>query len=337
MEEQSASTKRRLDKKPSAALIALFCFIIITIVGCLYFLYPQQKPEAPPVIEEQNGVESDGDKPAVIKTIETATGDDAAQQPSVNPRSDNLQKGKEGAEPVYNSDASESSAASPGSEDNTAADNSSLPVPPTVCETAAASVDIFFETLDSRSYIDDFDIQEKSSIYFPKLIQRLVDNPPVVTGETDDLFTVLKNTAHFFRIIGKKNITILKGILDREKPTFEQVLADFYLLTGEGDCLQDRFGLKISDESLYRYAGFFLDTIGGRLYLFRRDSMSRLVVNYYALVIIDQANRDGRNSYGITIADHIDKLIDEIESTNIELQMRDQYLEKLYDMKEAYP
>lgn len=204
------------------------------------------------------------------------------------------------------------------------------------CRKMAAPIEEFFTTLDERPYMVEFDLPEPSDIYFPKLMQRLADNPPLVTGETDDLYTILKNTAHFFRIIGKDNILIIKGILDREKPTFEQIIANFYVLLDDPDCLEDQFNLSISKDSLYHYAGFFLDTMGGRLYLFRRDSMSRMVVNYYAVLIIDRANREGRNKYGIDLGGPIDDLIDEIESSNIELSYREQYLDDLYDLKERY-
>ena len=204
------------------------------------------------------------------------------------------------------------------------------------CSSLADNVESFFNTLDTRDYIKDFQLASPSAVYFPELIQKLVDNPPIVSGETDDLFTILQNTAHFFRIIGKKNIVVLKGILDRERDTFEQTLFDFYRLTAEPECLKERFNLDITQAPLYSYAGFFLNTMGGRLYLFPRDSMSRMVVNFYAILIIEQANREGKNKYGIPIKDAIDNLIIEIESSRIKLQMRDFYLDTLYDLKVKY-
>lgn len=200
----------------------------------------------------------------------------------------------------------------------------------------ASNIDSFFTTLDNRDYIKDFELDASSDVYFPKLIQNLVDNPPIVSGETDDLFTILQNTAHFFRILGKKNILVLKGILDRERDTFEQTLSDFYRLTDDPEALKEHFNITIGDDELYAYAGFFLNTMGGRLYLFRRDSMSRMVVSYYAIMIIEKANKEGRNKYGIEIKDAIDNLIIEIESSRIKLKMRDEYLDELYDLKVKY-
>ena len=98
----------------------------------------------------------------------------------------------------------------------------------------------------------------------------------------------------------------------------------------------NRKPLRRSDLPSCLYAGFFLNTMGGRLYLFRRDSMSRMVVNFYAILIIEEANKQGRNKYGIDIKDAIDSLIIEIESSRIKLQMRDFYLDTLYDLKVKY-
>lgn len=204
------------------------------------------------------------------------------------------------------------------------------------CYVSATAIESFFSTLDTRDYIKDFQLDKPSNIYFPELIQNLVNNPPIVSGETDDLFTILQNTAHFFRILGKKNIFVLKGILDRERETFEHTLKDFYLLTDEPACLKENFNFTIGQEELYAYAGFFLNTMGGRLYLFRRDSMSRMVVNYYAILSIEKANLEGRNMYGIEIKDAIDNLIIEIESSRIKLKLRDEYLDTLYDLKVKY-
>lgn len=214
------------------------------------------------------------------------------------------------------------------------------PVVPTAglqhCQKRTETIRAFFKHLDDQPYIQTFSLDEPSGVYFPKLIQKLADNPPVVTGETDDLYTVLQNTAHFFRIIGTQNIFILKGILDREKDRFEQVLADFYLSAITGDCLATELGLQISDDALYLYSGFFLNTMGGRLYLFRRDSMSRMIVSYYAIKIIDRANRTGKNKLGIELAVAIDSLITEMESSNVALKLRDEYLDTLYELKVRY-
>ena len=201
---------------------------------------------------------------------------------------------------------------------------------------AVASVKNFYEHLDQQDYLKPYEIDGPSDMYFSKLIQKVADNPPIVTGETDDLFNILKNTAHFFRIVGKENIFILKAILDREKDSFETVLRDFYSLTDHPELLKEEFDLTIPEEALYDYGGFFLNTMGGRLYLFRRDSVSRLAVSFYAILILDRANSNGTNKHGIDIVPPIDSLIDELENGGSQLRLREYYLDKLYDLKEKY-
>ncbi|PHR28297.1 MAG: hypothetical protein COA36_06910 [Desulfotalea sp.] len=194
----------------------------------------------------------------------------------------------------------------------------------------------FYSHLDSQQYMQDFKLSESSKVHFSKLIQKLIDNPPVVTRETDDLFTLLKNTAHFFRVIGKDNILIIKGILDREKGSFETILQTFYNLTDNPEYLKEAYSVSLDPSAIYDYAGFFLNTMGGRLYLFRRDSKSRMVVSYYAILIIDRANRAGHSPHGIDIRPAVDSLIEEIENGGNNLKLREAYLDSLYDLKEKY-
>lgn len=194
----------------------------------------------------------------------------------------------------------------------------------------------FYDHLDSQPYMKDFNLTQQSKIHFSRLLQDLLQAPPVVTNETGDLFTILKNTAHFFRILGKENIIVLKGILDREKPSFENILKTFYTLTGYPEILKKEYTLTITDDALYDYACFFLNTMGGRLYLFRRDTVSRMTVSFYAIQIVDKAIKKGNNRHGIALLPAIDFLINEMENSGKNLLLKEQYLDTLYDMKVAY-
>ena len=200
----------------------------------------------------------------------------------------------------------------------------------------ADNLNAFYSHLDQQPYMQDFHLKEPSKKHFSKLLQILIDNPPAITRETDDYFTLLKNTAHFFRILGKENISVLKGILDREKDSFENILKTFYALTEHPEYLKKEFSLAIPNDNLYDYAGFFLNTIGGRLYLFRRDSASRMTISYYSVLIIDKANRQGNSRLGIDLRPAIDSLIEEMEHAGNNLKLKEEYLDTLYDLKENY-
>lgn len=204
------------------------------------------------------------------------------------------------------------------------------------CTESVQTIREFYAHLDKQDYLKQYNLGAQSEAHFTTLVQKLLENPPVVSGETDDLYTILQNTAHFFRIIGKNNILALKAILDRERNQFENVLAQFYTLLHIPSCPEQNFNLEVSPSPLYDYAGFFLNTMGGRLYLFRRDSMSRMVVSYYAIMLIDQANKNAGNQHGIELDSAIDQLIDEIESTTNTLQLKKIYLDRLYTLKEEY-
>ncbi len=205
-----------------------------------------------------------------------------------------------------------------------------------ICNESAAIIKQFYKHLDTQKYMQDYGLETSSEEHFTALIQKLLDNPPIVSGEMNDLFAILQNTAHFFRIIGKDNILILKGILDREKDEFENVLDHFYSLLHTPSCPEKSFALRLENDPLYDYAGFFLSTMGGRLYLFRRDSMSRMVVSYYAILLVDKANKNASNHHGIEIKNPIDQLIAEMESTSNSLLLQEEYLDKLYTLKEEY-
>ena len=69
--------------------------------------------------------------------------------------------------------------------------------------------------------------------------------------------------------------------------------------------------------------------------MFRRDSRSRLLVNYYSVLIVENANEKGMNRHGIDISMIIPQLINEIESSN-QLIYKENYLDQLYTLLEKY-
>lgn len=203
------------------------------------------------------------------------------------------------------------------------------------CKVLAEQIHGFFTHVDSEDYMQQFKLPQPSQQYFINLAEKLLKNPPVVSRESDDLYTILKNMAHFFRVIGKDNIILIKTILDRERDKIEDVAAEFYQWTAWGDCNDDNLKFSPSLAEMYEYAGFFLNTMGGRSYLFRRDSRSRLLVNYYSVLLIERANRQGVNRHGIDIIQIIPQLVQEIDSSN-QLIYKENYIDSLYGLLEKY-
>ncbi len=325
--------------------------LVILAIGILFFLSSKQNPGAGSL--QQSGNQTGGLWQKITRTLSGITGQ--GNQGKIGQKDSRISTSGSNTAAIEGNAAK---ATQPGAEDigtkgntvtasKTGLPESSLPQngnalqtvlsrTPETCQQAASQVSAFYAHLDAQPYIQAFQLKKKSSVYFSELMQKLLDNPPVITRETDDLFTVLKNTSHFYRVIGKNNIIILKTILDKERPYIENTLADFFALTESPDCLEKNFLLHIPPYTVYDYAGFFLNTMGGRLYLFRRDSGSRMTVTYYSILVIDKANKESKNKDGIQIRKAIDSLITEMENSGTQLRLKEKYLDKLYELKEKY-
>jgi len=194
----------------------------------------------------------------------------------------------------------------------------------------------FYHHLDQQKYIQARHLNAPSQVYFTGLIQKLLDTTPMVIRETDDLLTILKNNTHFFKIIGKDNILLVKEILNQEQDKIEDLLAAYYLLTTPPMSSGQLVSLSIPEDAILKYASFFLNTMGGRLYLTRRDSGTRMLITYYALLTVHQANLDGKNQDGLQLQPAVDLLTAEMETGGKHLRYQEAYLDKLYDLKEKY-
>ncbi|CAK8712463.1 hypothetical protein KKHLCK_01480 [Candidatus Electrothrix laxa] len=204
------------------------------------------------------------------------------------------------------------------------------------CKEISPVLTNFVNSLQEKEYSKKESSAQPLQQHFNALATQLVNNPPVVIHETDELYTILTNTAHFFRILGKDNMRLLQQVLKQETANFENVAAEIYRLSiAEEQCVSGNKRLKIPFTAAYEYAGFFLNTLGGRSYLFRRDSGTRLLVNYYAVLTLDQANKKQLNKYGLDIREQLPWLIQEMEANN-RLIHRERYLDKLYELAEKY-
>jgi hypothetical protein len=204
------------------------------------------------------------------------------------------------------------------------------------CRETHARVADFFSYLDQRTYLAVYELEGGSERHFSKLIEKLFANSPVVVRETDSLFTILQNTAHFYRVMGRDNVFLAKDILEGEAAILEPTLADFYRLSLETpDCTGEKQAITLPLENLYEYAGFFLNTLGGQSYLFRRAPRIRTLTKYYSVLVIDRADEQGLNKYGIDLRPTLDGLTEEMEAMP-NLTSREEYLRTLQNLKIKY-
>ena len=133
--------------------------------------------------------------------------------------------------------------------------------------------------------------------------------------------------AHFFRVAGRKNISLFKDILSHEKAVIEptaELLYEWMIAEMEAESGE----IALSPEGLYEYAAFFLTTIGGKAYLMRRDTKTRILSTYYSVLVIDGADRKSLNRYGFDVLPVINYLLDDV-GKYAGLEYRDRYINKL--------
>ncbi len=202
-------------------------------------------------------------------------------------------------------------------------------------EKTANKVINFFMYLDQKGYLTKNKIYDSSQDYFLKLIDRLNQARPVVSGETKDLYTLIKNITYFYRVLGKENIQVIKDILKGEAEIIEPTMELFFKWMDPWNRSDEPGRTAVSPEVMYEYACFFIKTIAGQSYLFRRDSKIRSLMLYYCILILDEANRHELNRYGVDIRPHLDALINDIQSHS-QLANRVAYLKKLKAIKKRY-
>jgi hypothetical protein len=206
---------------------------------------------------------------------------------------------------------------------------------PVVFADVDAQVKTFFAYLDQQPYIEAYKLKDGVYQEYVESVDLLSKNEPVLVGETDSLHRLFKNMAHFYRVLGKQRISLVKSVLDNEYEIIEPVMQTFYRwYTLEGGSKTSTAG-RPSPEVLYDYSCYFLNTISGRTYLLRRDSKIRLLTYFYCVKIIDLANTKKLNSLGIDIRPHIRTAYQDIRN-QMGLSNRKAYLEELDRLDRKY-
>jgi hypothetical protein len=199
------------------------------------------------------------------------------------------------------------------------------------CQKITGQVAAFFQYLDSKAYLIWPGINMRAEELFDQISKQLAAAPPVNVGEMDELHSLVGNVTHFYRVLGKNRINLMKEILNSESAVMEPAMA--VLFTWIVACNNDSTQLNL--KTLYQYSHFFLNTLGGRSYLLRRDAKQRMLINYYALMVIDMANDAKLNSYGLDIRPHLDYVFYDINNQK-GLMYRQRYLSRLSALQNKY-
>lgn len=203
------------------------------------------------------------------------------------------------------------------------------------CDLIDEYVADFFAYLNTRKYIERLDLKTNTYAYFKRIIKRLAALPPVPAGEGIHPTIMLKNVFFFSRTLDRKDLRLFKEVAINERDTLEINLEMFYRWLMLGKLCPNPEGVRPPFDVMYRYAGFFLNTTGGRAYLFRRSVTLRLLLTYYSVLIVHQADRLGQNSYGINIFPYIQPLRKEI-SHYPDFEFQNQYVRTLTRIENYY-
>ncbi len=202
-------------------------------------------------------------------------------------------------------------------------------------EEADRKVREFFAYLDGQEYVQAHDLDRGTFETFRAMVDRLEAHPPAVSAELKDPFLLIRNIAHFYRVLGKRNLRLAREVLVEEAEIAEPIGAVLYewLLPEDpaGEATEGRPSLK----ALYEYAGFFLNSVGGRSYLLRRDPRVRVLTAYYCVRILDLANEEEINRHGIDIRPHIESVSEEVRSQRGLVDQKE-YLDTLASLREKY-
>ena len=193
----------------------------------------------------------------------------------------------------------------------------------------------FFSYLDKQAFVRRAGLPGGTYAWYREMVTRLSENPPLIQQEKRDIYALKKNEAHFYRMLGKKNLLLAQAIIRNEADVLEPVSAVFYAWAVSGASDQDAMKGRPSEETMYEYAAFFLKTYAGRSYLFRRTPEVRTLVTYYSILALDRANKDRLNKYGLDIRPYVNSCIDNLRKQK-GLMYTQRYLDSLEVLKQEY-
>ena len=203
------------------------------------------------------------------------------------------------------------------------------------CSKIEKGVQDFFTYLNKERYVRNLEADMDSYERFKRVMIKLSSEPPVPAGENMDTLIMTRNIYHFYRLLESEDIRLIRAIMRNEADSLELNLDIFYKWLMLGEHCPDPEKTRPSLEVLYQYAGFFLNTIGGRAYLYRRPLNVRLLISYYSLLIVHEADKKGKNSYGIDVFPEITPLAREI-SLYPDFHFQNEYILLLTQLQNFY-
>jgi len=96
------------------------------------------------------------------------------------------------------------------------------------CEALERQVNSILSYLDKKQYVKIYNLEGGTSALFKQVVTELSERLPLVSGEMKDMVSLTRNIAHFFRVLEKKRIDLLRKIITNETEIAEPVMATFF-------------------------------------------------------------------------------------------------------------
>ncbi len=188
----------------------------------------------------------------------------------------------------------------------------------------------FCRSLDEREYIKAYRLPDGTYRHLVKILNDLAAYPPIVAEATDP-YKLKLNQEHFLRVLGKDNISLLLDILTNETEMMESTAEMVFDWINKGIEAKSP-EIRMTQKELYEYAAFFLNTLSGKAYLWRRDSKTRILATYYSILVVDRANREKMNRHNVDIRPSVAHLMDDLVNYR-NLSYRGLYIKKLKSLE----
>ena len=193
------------------------------------------------------------------------------------------------------------------------------------CEVAAAELEQLCARLDARAEAEGLSVGAGACARLDAAMVTLAAARPVLAGEARDPATLLANATHLFRVGGRGEVAHAAALLRLEADAIEPMAATLFRWL---ECRPENEAL------LYDYAVFGFTTLGGQAYLRRRSPRVEALAAFYGLLVIDRADRDGRNAAGVDPRREIARVRELIAGQP--LHFRDRYLDELDAMESRW-
>ncbi len=170
---------------------------------------------------------------------------------------------------------------------------------PESCDQVEAELARICGVVDQRDYVAAAGVAGGTCGLIRTLADELAARPPRISSELKSYETMLDNVFHLFRVVGRKRLELVRRIQWEEHELAEPAsMALYRWLVSRTRCARSG-ATAVTPETLYAYAGFLFNTMGGQAYLRRRSPRAEALASFYALLIIDEAQSADYDPAGV--------------------------------------